>query len=62
VEQIKEILRGIGLKPERIEMFNLSSAMAIQFAEAATKMTEQIVEIGPSPLRVDQREQTSLDD
>jgi coenzyme F420-reducing hydrogenase delta subunit len=32
-------------------MFNLSSAMAGQFAAAATKMTEQVESLGPSPLR-----------
>ncbi len=62
MERIKEILRGIGLKPERIEMFNLSSAMAIQFAEAATKMTQQIIELGPSPLRLAQQDETAVED
>jgi coenzyme F420-reducing hydrogenase delta subunit len=32
-------------------MFNLSSAMGKQFAEAATEMTAQIAGLGPSPLR-----------
>lgn len=41
----------IGLEPERARMFNLSSAMAGAFAEAATEMTEQIEALGPSPLR-----------
>ena len=42
----------IGLEAERVRMFNLSSAMAEAFAEAATEMTEQIIALGPSPLRV----------
>jgi coenzyme F420-reducing hydrogenase delta subunit len=33
-------------------MFNMSSAMAGQFAAAATEMNEQVVKLGPSPLRV----------
>jgi coenzyme F420-reducing hydrogenase delta subunit len=33
-------------------MFNMSSAMASQFAEAAKEMTERIAEIGPNPLKV----------
>ena len=41
----------IGLEAERVRMFNLSSAMAGAFAEAATEMTEQITALGPSPLR-----------
>ena len=32
-------------------MFNISSAMAGQFAEAAREMTEHIAMLGPSPLR-----------
>jgi len=32
-------------------MFNMSSAMAGQFAQAATEMAEQVVALGPSPLR-----------
>ncbi len=55
VEHIKELLEKIGLEPERIEMFNLSSAMGRQFAEAATVMTQKVFEIGPNPLRNDDR-------
>ena len=32
-------------------MFNLSSAMAVQFAEYVREMTEKIRELGPNPLR-----------
>jgi coenzyme F420-reducing hydrogenase delta subunit len=32
-------------------MFNLSSAMAGQFAEAATEMTETVIALGPNPLQ-----------
>jgi coenzyme F420-reducing hydrogenase delta subunit len=32
-------------------MINISSAMGGQFAESATGMVEQIVEIGPNPLK-----------
>ncbi|NOR90425.1 MAG: hydrogenase iron-sulfur subunit, partial [Anaerolineales bacterium] len=51
VNHIKEIITAIGLEPERIEMFNMSSAMGKQFAEAATEMTEQIMKLGQNPLR-----------
>ncbi len=51
VERIKVLLEAIGLEPERIRMFNMSSAMGKQFAEAATEMAEQISALGPSPLR-----------
>jgi coenzyme F420-reducing hydrogenase delta subunit len=51
VERIKAMLQTIGLEADRIRMFNLSSAMGKQFAEAATEMTAQIAGLGPSPLR-----------
>lgn len=51
VQQLKSIIGEIGLEPERIEMFNMSSAMGRQFAEAATLMVERINTLGPSPLR-----------
>jgi len=51
VERVKALLQTIGLEADRIRMFNLSSAMGRQFAEAAAEMTEQIAGLGPSPLR-----------
>ena len=51
VERVKGLLQTIGLEADRIRMFNLSSAMGVQFAEAAAEMTEQIAGLGPSPLR-----------
>lgn len=56
VEHIKQLMLQIGLEPERIEMFNLSSAMARQFADAATSMTQQVIDLGPNPLRVADRD------
>lgn len=52
VNYVKEILSAIGLKPERVEMFNLSSAMGLRFAEIATKMTERIQTLGPNPIKL----------
>lgn len=51
VERVQELLGQVGLEPERMRMFNMSSAMAGQFAAAATEMTQQIAALGPSPLR-----------
>jgi coenzyme F420-reducing hydrogenase delta subunit len=45
------LLEQIGLEPDRVRMFNLSSAMAGAFAASAQEMTEQIAALGPSPLR-----------
>jgi coenzyme F420-reducing hydrogenase delta subunit len=32
-------------------MINISSAMAVQFAEAVEDMTQQVRELGPNPLQ-----------
>jgi len=44
-------LKQIGLEPDRVRMFNMSAAMAGQFVEATTEMTEQVKTLGPNPLR-----------
>jgi F420-non-reducing hydrogenase iron-sulfur subunit len=44
-------LEEIGLDGQRIEMINISSAMGGEFARAMTKMSEQVIELGPNPLR-----------
>ena len=51
VERIRQLLEEIGLEPERVQMFNMSSAMAGEFAATATSMTGQIMALGRSPLR-----------
>ena len=47
----KRLLDEIGLGGERLEMYFLSSAEGVRFAEIATKMTERIRALGPNPLR-----------
>jgi F420-non-reducing hydrogenase iron-sulfur subunit len=56
VERVKKIIAEAGLEPERIEMFNLSSAEGSRFVQYATQMTERIRRLGPSPLRRGARE------
>jgi coenzyme F420-reducing hydrogenase delta subunit len=51
VERTREILGEIGLEPERVEMFNLSSAEGPRFAQIVTEMSARLAELGPSPLR-----------
>jgi len=46
------LLAQIGLEPERVEMFNMSAAMASEFVAAAEAMTERVTALGPNPLRV----------
>jgi coenzyme F420-reducing hydrogenase delta subunit len=41
----------IGIDPERVEMVNISAAMAAEFIDKATTLYEKILEIGPNPLR-----------
>jgi F420-non-reducing hydrogenase iron-sulfur subunit len=50
VEYVKGVLTQIGMEPERVEMFNLSSAMGARFAEIAREMTGKIRDLGPSPV------------
>ncbi len=51
VELAKQVLSEAGLEPERLEMFNLSSAEGNTFAEIVELMTNRLKELGPNPLR-----------
>jgi coenzyme F420-reducing hydrogenase delta subunit len=51
VNYSKKLLAEVGLEPERLEMFFLSSAEGLKFAEIATEMTERARRLGPNPLK-----------
>ena len=51
VGRVQELMREVGLEPERLQMYNLSSAEGGRFAQIVTEMTERIAQLGPSPLR-----------
>ena len=51
VEYVQRTLKDLGMEPERVQMFNLSSAQGPRFAEIATEMTENTRRLGPSPVR-----------
>jgi hypothetical protein len=51
VERTKGILGEIGLEPDRLEMFNLSSAEGMRFAQIVSEMSARLKSLGPSPLR-----------
>ncbi len=51
VDYVKALLAEVGLEPERVEMYNMSSAMGAEFARVATGFTERIKGLGPNPLR-----------
>jgi F420-non-reducing hydrogenase iron-sulfur subunit len=55
VERAKKFLEEIGIEPERLEMFNLSSAEGARFAEIVTIMSNRLAKLGPSPLRTDRQ-------
>ena len=50
VEYVQNTLKALGIEPERVQMFNLSSSMGPKFAEIATDMTAQTAHMGPSPV------------
>ncbi len=51
VDYAKSLLEEMGMEPERIEMYNMSSAMGPRFAEVATEFTERIRRLGPNPVK-----------
>jgi len=51
VERVQQLMTEAGLEPERLEMFNLSSAEGTRFAEIVTEMSARLKRLGPSPLR-----------
>lgn len=55
VAYVKRLLAEVDIEPERIEMFNLSSAMGGRFAEIVEEMTQRIKELGP--VNLDRRQQ-----
>jgi coenzyme F420-reducing hydrogenase delta subunit len=48
VAYVRRLLKEVGMDPQRVEMFNLSSAMGGQFAEIVEEMTQRIQELGPA--------------
>jgi F420-non-reducing hydrogenase iron-sulfur subunit len=55
VAYVKRLLAEVGIEPERVDMFNLSSAMGGRFAEIVEEMTQRIKELGPA--NADRRQQ-----
>ncbi|UCC78173.1 MAG: hydrogenase iron-sulfur subunit [Anaerolineales bacterium] len=51
VNYVKALLDEIGLGGDRLEMYFLSSAEGVRWAQITTEMTERIRELGPNPLR-----------
>ena len=51
MEYVQRTLKELDIEPDRVQMYNLSSAQGPRFAEIATEMTEKVMEMGPSPMR-----------
>jgi F420-non-reducing hydrogenase iron-sulfur subunit len=51
VNHVSTILDEIGIERDRLRMVNLSSAMGQAFANTITEFTEQVRNLGPSPLK-----------
>jgi F420-non-reducing hydrogenase iron-sulfur subunit len=51
VEHVRNLLEEVGLEPERVRMYNLSSGEGPTFAAYAKEMTENIKGLGPNPLK-----------
>jgi F420-non-reducing hydrogenase iron-sulfur subunit len=59
VLRAKELLQEAGIEPNRLEMYNLSSAEGPRFAEITREMHERITRLGPSPLRTSRARRTA---
>jgi coenzyme F420-reducing hydrogenase delta subunit len=51
VEFTRQLLEEIGLESQRLQMINISAAMAGEFTFAAAEITAEIQRLGPNPLR-----------
>jgi coenzyme F420-reducing hydrogenase delta subunit len=51
VEYTRDLLESIGLEGQRLQMINVSAAMAGEFASSAADFTDEIRGLGPNPLR-----------
>jgi len=55
VNKVKKDFGQMGMEPERVEMFNLSSSEGPKFAALAKKMVERTLKMGPSPMKQPER-------
>jgi len=51
VNKLKKDLAQMGIEPERLEMFNLSSSEGPRFAAICQEMTDRAYKLGPSPIK-----------
>jgi coenzyme F420-reducing hydrogenase delta subunit len=53
INRLKDLMEQIGLEPDRVKMYNLSSAMAAGFVDAVNEMNRSIHALGPNKLKED---------
>jgi F420-non-reducing hydrogenase iron-sulfur subunit len=51
VAKLKQDLEVMGLEPERLEMFHVSSGEGPKFAGVCREMYERAIRVGPSPVK-----------
>ena len=51
VAMMKDLLRFLGINPKRLQVELMAASEADRFVKVATEFTEEIKELGPSPLR-----------
>jgi F420-non-reducing hydrogenase iron-sulfur subunit len=54
VGYVKQTLESLGIEPERVAMYNMSSSEGPRFAEIAREFSAIIKDLGPSPIAKDQ--------
>ena len=52
VTYVQQLLKTIGMEPERVAMYNLSAGEGPRFAEIAREMTEKVRQLGPNPVKL----------
>ena len=55
VNKVKKDFEAMGMEPDRVEMFNLSSSEGPRFAAIAKEMVERTLKLGPSPAKAAER-------
>lgn len=60
MKRVQELLEQIGLEPERVQMFNMSSAMAGQFVTSTREMISKVEKLGLNPLRKSELQENEL--
>lgn len=51
VQYVKEILKTIGISPERVQMFNCSAAEGQKFQNEVSRISELIADLGSNPIK-----------